>query len=358
MSHNIKLANMMLTCTRQLGRSVRFASSRAEELRTKLRQDEDDPESVAAMFAQPPPPGRTLKTERRRLPPWLKKGIPGGKQFHKIRNGLRELKLSTVCEEARCPNIGECWGGEDGTATATIMVLGDTCTRACRFCSVKTSRAPPPADPMEPLNTAKAVAEWGVDYIVITSVDRDDMPDGGAAHIAETVREIKRLNNNILVEALTPDFAGDMRAVEVVAQSGLDVFAHNVETVPELQRVVRDPRANFVQSLEVLKTAKKTNSKLLTKTSVMLGLGETDDQVQNMMETLRENNVDVITFGQYMQPTKKHKKVVEYVTPEKFQLWQDKAEKLGFAYVASGPLVRSSYKAGEFFIKNMLQNKK
>lgn len=201
-------------------------------------------------------------------------------------------------------------------------MLGDTCTRACRFCSIKTALKPPAPDPNEPRNTAEAVAKWGLDYIVITAVDRDDLPDGGAAHIAETVMEIKRQKPSMLVEVLSSDFAGDEASVDIVARSGLDVFAHNVETVEELQRVVRDPRANFAQSLAVLRRAKVAKPGLVTKTSIMLGLGEKDDEVLRTMKALRENNVDVVTFGQYMQPTKKHKKVVEYVHPDKFALWQ------------------------------------
>ncbi|NXC70989.1 LIAS protein, partial [Anhinga anhinga] len=177
------------------------------------------------------------KGERLRLPPWLKTKIPMGKNYNKLKDTLRSLNLHTVCEEARCPNIGECWGGgEYATATATIMLMGDTCTRGCRFCSVKTAKNPPPLDPQEPYNTAKAIAEWGLDYVVLTSVDRDDMPDGGAEHFAKTVSHLKERNSKILVECLTPDFRGDLRAVEKVARSGLDVYAHNVETVPELQR--------------------------------------------------------------------------------------------------------------------------
>uniref|UniRef100_A0A8B9C3F4 Lipoyl synthase, mitochondrial n=2 Tax=Anser TaxID=8842 RepID=A0A8B9C3F4_9AVES len=250
------------------------------------------------------------KGERLRLPPWLKTKIPMGKNYNKLKNTLRSLNLHTVCEEARCPNIGECWGGgEYATATATIMLMGDTCTRGCRFCSVKTAKNPPPLDPEEPYNTAKAIAEWGLDYVVLTSVDRDDMPDGGAEHFAKTVSHLKERNSKILVECLTPDFRGDLQAVEKVALSGLDVYAHNVETVPELQRKVRDPRANFEQSVRVLKHAKKVQPGVISKTSIMLGLGETDEQVYATMKLLREADVDCLTLGQYMQPTKRHLKV-------------------------------------------------
>lgn len=299
------------------------------------------------------------KGERLRLPPWLKTEIPIGKNYNKLKSTLRDLNLHTVCEEARCPNIGECWGGgEYATATATIMLMGDTCTRGCRFCSVKTARKPPPLDPNEPENTAKAIAAWGLDYVVLTSVDRDDIVDGGAEHFAKTVSKLKERSPDILVECLTPDFRGDLAAVEKIALSGLDVYAHNVETVRQLQRHVRDPRANFDQSLSVLRHAKAVKPSVLTKTSIMLGLGETDEQVHSTMKELRESGVDCLTLGQYMQPTKRHLKVDEYVTPEKFAHWEKTGKEMGFVYTASGPLVRSSYKAGEFFLKNLIEKRR
>jgi len=299
------------------------------------------------------------KGDRRlRLPPWLKTNIPVGKNYSRLKDDLRELKLATVCEEARCPNIGECWGGAEGTATATIMLMGDTCTRGCRFCSVKTSRAPPPLNPDEPLNTALAVSKlWGLSYVVLTSVDRDDLADGGAAHFAETISEIKRHKPEMLVECLTPDFQGDLRCVDKIVDAGLDVYAHNMETVKELQRGVRDHRANYKQSLAVLEHAKLRRETLVTKTSLMLGLGETDEQVVAVMRDLRQAGVDCLTFGQYMQPTKRHLKVKEYVTPQKFASWETRGNEMGFLYTASGPLVRSSYKAGEFFISNIVKKK-
>lgn len=269
-----------------------------------------------------------------------------------------------MCEEAKCPNIGECWGGgQHSTATATIMLLGDTCTRGCRFCSVKTSRSPPLPDPSEPFNTAKAISEWGLDYVVLTSVDRDDLSDGGSGHFAQTVQQLKQMNASICVECLTPDFRGDTEAIKTVAASGLDVYAHNVEAVEEYQRFVRDPRANFNQSIDVLKFAKNITKQLngesvITKTSIMLGFGETDDQIMRTLDKLKEAQVDCVTLGQYMQPTKRHIKVVEYITPEKFKHWEEYGNQLGFMYTASGPLVRSSYKAGEFFIKNILEKRK
>ncbi|KAH9982437.1 mitochondrial Lipoyl synthase [Lactifluus volemus] len=303
-------------------------------------------------------------TNTPRLPSYLKTSIPTGASFNKIKKDLRGLGLHTVCEEARCPNIGDCWGGKDGAtledskraATATIMLMGDTCTRGCRFCSVKTSKNPPPLDPHEPENTAEAISRWGLGYIVLTSVDRDDLADSGAHHFAETIRRIKQKAPHILVEALTGDMAGNLDHVSVVAKSGLDVYAHNVETVEALTPFVRDRRATFRQSLTVLARAKQDGVRV-TKTSIMLGVGETEDQVKDALRELRKVDVDVVTFGQYMRPTKKHMKVDRYVEPTEFDHWKQTAQDMGFLYVASGPLVRSSYKAGEYFIENVLRKK-
>lgn len=303
-----------------------------------------------------------LETARKdpnaKLPSWLKVPIPKGKSFHNVKKDVRELKLATVCEEAKCPNIGECWGGKKSEATATIMLLGDTCTRGCRFCSVKTNRKPAAPDPMEPENTAEAISRWGLGYVVLTTVDRDDLVDGGARHLAETVQKIKQKAPQILVEVLGGDFRGDLSMVEILADSGLDVYAHNLETVEALTPHIRDRRATYRQSLAVLERAKQTNSSLITKTSLMLGFGETDDQVLQTLRDLREIGCDVVTFGQYMRPTKRHMKVVEYIKPEKFDYWRDTALDMGFLYVASGPLVRSSYTAGEAFIENVLKKRK
>jgi len=287
-------------------------------------------------------------------PPWLRQRAPSGERFEYLNDSLGGLKLNTVCEEAMCPNVGECWNGDTGTAT--VMLLGDTCTRGCRFCAVNTSQTPPPPDEDEPENTAHAIAEWGVGYIVLTSVDRDDIPDGGSEHFARTVRTLKKLKSSVLVEALTPDFRGDMDAVAHLARSGLDVFAHNVETVERLQKRVRDPRAGYEQSLSVLRHAKESKEGLVTKTSIMLGLGEEDDEIAECMRACKEAGVDIFTLGQYLQPTPQHLPVKEFVTPEKFDYWKKFGEEeIGFRYVASGPLVRSSYKAGEFFIESMLR---
>ncbi|KAF2199787.1 Lipoyl synthase [Delitschia confertaspora ATCC 74209] len=313
-------------------------------------------EAYEIRTAQVGPEGR--KKTITRLPEWLKTPIPNGTNYKKIKNDLRGLNLHTVCEEARCPNISDCWGGSSkSAATATIMLMGDTCTRGCRFCSVKTSKAPPPLDPHEPENTAEALKRWGLGYVVLTSVDRDDLLDGGARHFAETIIKIKQKAPTILVEALTGDYAGDLEMVKVVALSGLDVYAHNIETTEALTPFVRDRRATFRQSLEVLRTAKEAKPDLITKTSMMLGLGETESGIWEALRALRESSVDVITFGQYMRPTKRHMPVHEYITPDTFEMWRQRALDMGFLYCASGPLVRSSYKAGEAFIENVLKKR-
>ncbi len=285
---------------------------------------------------------------RRPKPPWLKVQAPGGGRYQQIKERMAGLSLWTVCQEADCPNIGECWSG----GTATIMLMGGVCTRGCRFCAVTTGK-PAPLDPDEPANAAAAVVAMGVDYIVLTSVNRDDLPDGGAAHFASCVRELKRLKPEILVEVLIPDFQGRMAGVDCIADARADVIAHNVETVPRLTRGVRDARASFEQSLAVLHHIKTTAAAggVLAKTSIMLGLGETEDEVRAVLVALRGVGCDVVTFGQYLQPSPKHLAVVEFVTPERFERWADEARALGFLYVASGPLVRSSYRAGEFFLK-------
>lgn len=302
-------------------------------------------------------PGRTDAYEDPSKPPWLKVRPPGDHdaevEYQRLRKSLRGLKLSTVCEEARCPNIGECWGG----GTATIMLMGDTCTRGCRFCNIKTSRAPPPLDDSEPENVATAVAKWGLKYIVLTSVDRDDIPDGGSSHIARTVQGLKLRQPDLLVEVLSPDFSADTVCVDRVVQSGLDVFAHNVETVERLQPVVRDRRANYAQSMRVLERAKETTD-VVTKTSVMLGVGESEQEIRQTMRDCLDVGVEVITFGQYLRPSKRHLKVEQWVTPDEFDAWKVEGENMGFKYVASGPLVRSSYKAGEFFLEAMIKQKR
>jgi len=241
------------------------------------------------------------------------------------------------------------------------MVMGDTCTRGCSFCAVKTSRKPAPLDPEEPEKVASAVIKWGLDYVVLTSVDRDDIEDQGSGHFRAVVQKLKEKSREagkeLLVEALTPDFRGEMDLVEKVATSGLDVYAHNIETVERLTKRVRDRRAGYAQTLAVLEHVKIANPVVFTKTSIMLGLGETDIDIRETLTDLRNVDVDVVTFGQYLQPSRRHLPVKEYVTPEKYDEWREEAEGMGFKYVASGPLVRSSYKAGEFFIKNLIKER-
>ena len=359
------------TSKRFLSSSVKVtqtsSSTRLQNLRNQLAEEEKHSDDVRtslddfAMGGSSPIVRRKAAPRSSKIlpkPRWLKAAPADSENYKELRATVRELGLATVCEEARCPNIGECWGGgKDATATATIMIMGDTCTRGCRFCSVKTSRTPPPLDPDEPEKVASAISKWGLDYVVLTSVDRDDLPDQGANHFRQVVQKLKEKSPDLLVEALTPDFQGNLDLIDTVATSGLDVYAHNMETVEELTPRVRDRRANYRQSLDVLKHVKSIETGCLTKTSLMLGLGESDEQIRQTLRDLRDVDCDVVTFGQYLQPTKKHLPVKEYVTPDKFEEWQREGEAMGFKYVASGPLVRSSYKAGEFFLKNYLQER-
>lgn len=293
----------------------------------------------------------TLKKARIAKPEWLKVRAPSGDNYHRIKEMLGELKLATVCQEAKCPNMGECWSG----GTATFMLMGEVCTRGCRFCNVKTGNPKGAIDPFEPEKVAYSIAQMGLEYVVITSVDRDDLPDQGSEHFARTVRTIKKLAPELIVEILTPDFRGDKDLVWHLTDSKPDVFAHNIETVRRLTSSVRDPRAKYDQSLQVLRWVKEKDPTRYTKSSIMLGLGETDDEVFETLKDLRNAQCDVVTFGQYLQPTEKHLKVIEYISPEKFKFWQEQAEAMGFLYVASGPLVRSSYRAGEFFMKGIIK---
>jgi lipoic acid synthetase len=283
-------------------------------------------------------------------PPWLKVKMPGSERYHAIKQRSRALKLSTVCEEARCPNIGECWGG----GTATFMVMGDTCTRGCRFCAVKTARRPAPLDPDEPVNVATAIAELELDYVVITSVDRDDQPDGGASHFAACIRQTRALAPRTKIEVLIPDFRGDLEHLRAVVDAGPEVIAQNLETVKRLTHPVRDRKASYEVTLAVLRNIKVLDPTRLTKSSLMVGLGETEAELEEAMRDLRAAGVDFLTIGQYLQPTKGHLAVERFVTPDEFVALEQKGLALGFAYVASGPLVRSSYKAGEFFISRFL----
>jgi len=289
---------------------------------------------------------------RARKPDWLKMRPPSGKRFTEIKQSLRERDLHTVCEEANCPNMGECWSGADGPGTATFMLMGDRCSRGCNFCDVETGGMEP-LDPDEPENVADAVAEIGLDYVVLTSVDRDDLPDQGASHFAETIRAIKDRDPSILVECLIPDFRGDPDCVQQIVDADPDVLAHNVETVDRLQWPVRDRRAGYEQSLSVL--AQAADAGCYTKTSLMLGVGEYAHEIYQTLSDLREVGVDIVTLGQYLQPSRSHLEVSEYVHPDAFETWQRVAEEeLGFAYCASGPMVRSSYRAGELFTEALL----
>jgi lipoic acid synthetase len=289
---------------------------------------------------------------RARKPDWLAVQPPAGERFTEIKRTLRDHDLHTVCEEASCPNMGECWSGRDGPGTATFMLMGDRCTRTCEFCDVATGDTEP-LDPAEPTNVADAVADIGLDYVVLTSVDRDDLPDQGAAHFARTVREIRERDPSILVEVLVPDFRGEQSLVADIVDAGPDVFAHNVETVERLQERVRDPRAGYRQSLDVLEQAAEAG--LHTKTSLMLGVGEHAAEVYETLEDLRSAGVDIVTLGQYLRPSGDHLPVERYVHPHVFDTWRAVAEaELGFSYCASGPMVRSSYRAGELFVEAML----
>jgi lipoic acid synthetase len=284
-----------------------------------------------------------------RKPEWLKTRPPSGQRFTHIRQTLDDHDLNTVCEEANCPNLGECWSGRDGPGTATFMLLGERCSRGCNFCDVETGGMEPP-DPEEPEQVADAVAEIGLDYVVLTSVDRDDLPDQGAGHFAETVREIKRRDPSVLVEALIPDFQGEPELVQEVIDAGPDVLAHNVETVERLQWPVRDRRAGYEQSLSVL--SRVADAEPYAKTSVMLGVGEYAHEVYRTLRDLRAVGVDIVTLGQYLQPSRSHLEVSEYVHPDVFDTWERVAEaELGFLYCAAGPMVRSSYRAGELFVE-------
>ncbi len=296
-------------------------------------------------------------SSRQRKPDWLKMRPPSGQRFTEIKSTLRDHDLHTVCEEANCPNLGECWSGRDGPGTATFMLMGDRCSRGCNFCDVETGGMEA-LDPEEPENVAEAVVEIALHYVVLTSVHRDDLDDGGSAHFAETIRAIKRRDPGILVEVLIPDFQGDPEAVRRIIDAGPDVIAHNVETVERLQWPVRDRRANYQQTLDVLERVER-ESDIYTKTSIMLGLGEYDHEVYRTLRDLRGVGVDIVTLGQYLQPSRSHLDVFDYVHPDSFDTWQRVAEEeLDYLYCASGPMVRSSYKAGEFFVEALLREGK
>jgi lipoic acid synthetase len=281
-----------------------------------------------------------------RKPDWLRVEVPGGERYQKVKETLRGLRLHTVCAEAHCPNVAECWGG----GTATVMLMGDVCTRGCRFCHVKTAAHPPALDPEEPRHLAEAVAKLALDYVVVTSVDRDDLPDGGAGHFAQAIRHLRGIPD-LLVEVLTPDFRGDAGAVRTVGGAAPHVFANNIETVRRLSPAVRDARAGYEQTLDVLARMKREFPAVVTKSSIMVGLGEEDHEILATMGDLRAAGVEILTLGQYLRPSAWHLPVVEYVKPDKFAAWREAGLGLGFRYVASGPLVRSSYRAAELFLR-------
>jgi len=289
-----------------------------------------------------------------RKPEWLKIRPPSGPVYNEVKSLARQMGLATVCEEAKCPNIAECWA----VGTATYMLMGDTCTRACKFCAVKTGNPKGWLDLEEPQKVTDTVKRFGLKYVVLTSVNRDDLPDGGADHFARTVECLKAEIPGIMVETLIPDFRGDQAALARLMASNPDVIAQNIETVERLTYPVRDPRAGYQQTMNVLKNIKQHRPDIFTKSSLMLGLGETDDEIKACMEDLRSHHVDILTLGQYLQPTREHLPVEKFVTPEAFSAWEALALEMGFLYCASGPLVRSSYKAAEFFIQGVVQKRR
>lgn len=292
----------------------------------------------------------TTTTRFEPKPEWLKIRPPAGENYKRIKGLLKEESLYTVCEEAHCPNVHECWAG----GTATFMLMGDTCTRGCRFCAVKTGNPKGVLDHDEPYKISSSIGKLNLEYVVLTSVDRDDLPDGGSGHFAQTIVEIKKKDSKVIVEVLIPDFKGDWSALQKIIDAKPEVIAHNIETIERLTPTVRDKRAGYKQTLDLLAQVKKVDPSIFTKSSIMIGLGETEEEVFKTMEDLRSVDTDILTLGQYLRPTKKHLPVVEFVTPEKFAYYEKKGMEMGFKYIASGPLVRSSYKAGEYFIKNEL----
>ena len=284
-------------------------------------------------------------------PAWLKTKSPSGDNYKRLMLLSTEMGLHTVCEEAMCPNIAECWGG----GTVTFMLMGDRCSRGCRFCAVESGNPKKLLDTLEPTKIAIALERLGLSYVVLTSVDRDDLEDGGAAHIASTIVETKKRNPGLLIEVLTPDFQGDVEAIKKIVDADPDVFSHNLETVRRLQATVRDPRAGYEQSLEVLRTVKRYNPRIYTKSSLMLGLGETKEEIFDAMRDLRETGVDILTLGQYLRPTAWHLPVLEFISPQTFDELKEIGESMGFLFVAAGPLVRTSYRAGEFFLEKLIR---
>jgi len=284
-------------------------------------------------------------------PHWITAKAPSGPTYEHVKELVKQYSLHTVCEEAHCPNVGDCWG----TGTATFMIMGEVCTRACRFCNVKSGKTGGILDPQEPSNIGRAVKDLDLRYVVVTSVDRDDLSDGGASHFAQTIASIKNLAPSVFVEGLIPDFGGGAVEIRTVVQAGPDVIGHNLETTEPLTSIVRDPRASYRKSLSVLEQVKRFSPRIFTKSSLMLGLGETKEDVIQTLRDLRRVGTDFLTLGQYLRPSPRNLAVTRYLTPDEFDHYREVAEKLGFLYVASGPLVRSSYRAGEYFIHNVLR---
>lgn len=290
-------------------------------------------------------------SSRDKKPEWLRVRAPTGENYERIKDSLRKQSLHTVCEEAHCPNVAECWGG----GTATFMLMGGTCTRGCRFCMVNSGNPHGQLDAFEPAKIAKTIASLALRYVVLTSVDRDDLQDGGASHFAATIRAIKQADPSVVTEVLIPDFRGNVTSIGKVVDASPEVIAHNIETTKTLTPKIRDPRATYQQSLKVLSAIKELKPSTYSKSSIMLGLGENEDDLTETMRDLRNVNVDILTLGQYLRPSKGHVPVEEYVSPSKFDYYRTIAEKLGFLYVASGPFVRSSYRAGEFFLEALIR---
>ena len=287
-------------------------------------------------------------------PEWLKIKLVKNENFSGIKETLQKHKLHTVCESAHCPNISECWNG----GTATFMLMGDVCTRGCKFCAVKTGNPMKELDKDEPRKLAQAIAEIKLfDYVVLTSVNRDDLEDGGSSHFAECIKEVKKSYSEIIVEVLIPDFKGDINSLKKIVDAKPEVIAHNIETVERLQRKVRDPRASYKQSLGVLENIKKLNPNIYTKSAIMLGFDESDEEVIQSMNDLREVGCQLLTIGQYLRPSGWHLPIAKFVEPAKFRYFEQKALELGFLYCASGPFVRSSYRAGELFLKNVIKKR-
>src|SRR5712692_2457778 len=314
----------------------------------RIRETEDSPELDRQLDRQID--RFPLRLEAK--PEWLTVLPPGSANYDELKGLLRNLNLHSVCEEAHCPNIHECWGG----GTATLMLMGEVCSRACRFCMVTPGRPSGALDEHEPEHVAFALSQMNLSYVVLTSVDRDDLPDGGAAHFARTIRLIKEQCPEMRVEVLIPDFQNDLDSLRVIVEARPDVVAHNLETTLSLTPRVRDPRANYWQSLSVLRSIKKLNRRTYTKSSIMVGLGETQEELEIAFMHLRDAGVDFLTIGQYLRPSARHLPVVEFVRPEVFAKYKELGEEMGFKYVASGPLVRSSYRAGELFIDSVIRD--